>query len=264
MLYGVNDILSDIEKHMNNKEPFSIVRIGDGDLKLLDELVRGKINVGKFNRSGIPHEEGKWVLKIYRNSCNEANYTSSFEMYYTDKFWGRKFSPGTRKKVEKWEDLYRRVGITNKNFCNPEIGHLLFLDENKNLLNLLSGKSVCLLTCFPRCARIAGKVGKAKEVNIIKIPPINKGHYSKYREINNEILKNIKKTDIFLVAAGAIGKAYSLTIKNNGGMSIDVGQVLNTWAGKPIAGRFKHILKPGNKPGTFKLTDRANKFRKFI
>lgn len=261
MLYKVNYIKKDIISHINNKEPFSLVRLGDGDLKLLLALVDGKVNPIKFNRSGIPHSHGKQILKIYRNGCNNSNYTSSFEMYHTDEFWNRKFSPGTKNKVQRWKGIYRRVGITNENFCNPEIGHLLFLDD-VDLMNDLQDKRICLVTCFPQLRKQLKK--KGFNIRVIQIPALNSGHYIQYRKICNRIEKIVDDVDIFFIGAGALGKGYSNIIKKAGGVSVDVGQVLNVWAGRRLAGRFRGILRVNRKNLTFRLADGVKKFRRYL
>ena len=263
MLYKLNHILADINNHVKKQKPFSIVRIGDGDLKLLDALVLGRMNKQKFNRSGIPHNKGDWVLQLYRESCNSANYTSSFEMYYTDEFWHRKFSEGTKSKVLDWKRIYKKVGITNTNFCNPEIGHLLFLDQKNNLMNLMEGKRICLITCYQKVGKFLLKCG-VENADAIKIPAIGRGHYNQYTSVKEEIAKRIQDFDMFLISAGALGKGYTLCIKNLGGVAIDVGQVINFWAGRPIAGRFKGILEKGKQPGTFNLKQSSKKFRRYI
>lgn len=260
MVYKLNYILNDIEEHVNKKEPFSLVRIGDGDLKLLAELVEGRINERKFNRSGIPRDRGDWILKLYRDGCNNANYTTSFEMYYTDQFWNRSFSSGTKKKVKAWKKIYNQAGIINTNFCNPEIGHLLFLNQEKNLLKILREKNVCLITSHPRASKRLRNANV--NVKVIKIPGINSGHYNKYREIKKSIIKAIPTVDIFLLSAGSIGKGYSNAIKNNGGISIDIGQVINMWAGRGVAKRFRGILKADGL--TFNLTKKAKIYRKYL
>jgi hypothetical protein len=263
MLYKLDHILDDLIDHLENKDPFSILRLGDGDLKLLDELIRGKINPGKFKRSGIPEDKGKWVLNLYKNGCNSANYTSSFEMYNTDKFWNRYFSPGTGDKVRRWKKIYKEIGITNQNYCNPEIGHLLFLSGEDNLLKYIKGKRVCLITCFGGVSKRLKNVG-VENINTILIPSINHGHYSAYNRTTKEIIKRNKETDIFLMGAGALGKGYAKTIKDHGGICIDIGQVMNAWAGKRIAKRFKGILLPTKKRVLFKLSSKAQKFKKFL
>lgn len=261
MLYSINFIKNDIVSHIERKTPFSLVRVGDGDLKLLVTLIDNKVNKVKFNRNGIPHNEGDKILRLYKNACNNANYTTSFEMYYTDKFWSRKFSPGTKKKVQNWKEIYKKIGIVNSNFCNPEIGHLLFL-EDVNLMSEIKGKRICLITCFRNVERMLKK--KGFNVTSIIIPALNKGHYSKYRNIVKQIRDKISDVDVFLIGAGALGMGYSNVIKNNGGVSIDVGQVMNIWSGQRKAGRFKGILRFNRKTLLFKLTEKVKKFRRHL
>lgn len=261
MLYKIDHIRDDILDHVENKQPFSLVRVGDGDLKLLVELLNDKVNPVKFNRSGIPNDKGKEILRIYRNACNSANYTSSFEMYYTKEFWGRKFSSGTKKKVKGWRKIYKNVKIANTNFCNPESGHLLFLDD-VDLLNNLKGKKICLITCFKRLGKLLRK--KGFDADVIEIPGLYSGHFTKHRKILNKITQRVEEIDIFLIGAGALGKAYSNGIKKSGGVAVDVGQVLNAWSGENIAGRFRGILTLNRKTLLFSLTSRAKKFRQYI
>jgi len=260
MLYTLQEVLDDIKINLENQQPFSVVRLGDGDLKLLDRLVHGKINPNKFDRSGIPHDKGKWLLKLYRRACNDANYTSSFEMYYTDSFWDRKFSSGTKKKIINWKELYEKMGITNTNFCNPEIGHLLFLTNRENLLEISKDYKVCLITCFPNAEQRL----KRNKLNVssIIIPKLNAGHYNKFEDIKKQIQDNLENIDLFLIGAGALGKGYSFIIKQGGGIAVDVGQVMNYWAGQRIADRFRGILNADPKGLTFRLTKRAKQYRK--
>jgi len=261
VLYNINYILDDILYHINNKEPFSLVRLGDGDLKLLVGLLEKEINKPKFDRSGIPYDKGKWLLQVYKRSCNSANYISSFEMYGTKKFWSRNFSGGTSKKINGWLKIYERVGIENENFCNPEIGHLLFLND-VNFLEKISHKKICLITCFPKLKTIMNK--RKIDAKIIIIPPLNSNHYSKYKDIIKIIKKESKETDVFLVGAGALGKGYLNYIKRIGGVGIDIGQVMNVWSGKRIPGRFNNILQINRKTLLFKLNKKVENFRKYL
>jgi hypothetical protein len=263
MLHTLDQILDDIKLHINEKLPFSLVRIGDGDLKLLACLIQGEINEQKFKRSGVPHEKAEWVLNLYRQSCNSANYTSSFEMYYTDRFWNRAFSKGTRQKVKSWRKIYKQAGIYNKNFCNPEIGYLLFLNESRNLLTVLKDRKVCLITSHPKAAKKLNKVAKIF-TTAIEIPDINRGHYKVYKNTLTEIENRIKDVDVFFISAGLLGKGYSNKIKQCGGVAVDIGQVINTWNGRRVAKRFVGILKPDDQRLLFELTKKASQYRKYL
>ena len=259
MLYNVNYIKEDIIEHVKNKKPFSLVRVGDGDLKLLVKLNQGMINEVKFKRSGIPNDKGPEILKMYRESCNFANYTSSFEMYYTNRFWSRDFSASTKRKVKNWKKIYTSIGIKNENFCNPEIGYLLFL-KNINLLKPLKNKKICLITCFADLE--ARFKSRGFDVFVIRIPRLYQNHYSEYNRIVKEIKKKMASTDIFLIGAGALGFGYALVIKKNGGIAVDVGQVMNTWKSGKVAKRFRNILKTRNL--LFELTNKTKKYEEYL
>jgi len=257
MLYNLEYIVNDILEHVESREPFSLVRLGDGDLKLLSALTRGKVNKPKFDRSGIPYDKKKWLMNLYKNSCNNANYTSSFEMYNSENFWKRSFSKGASKLIKSWKQIYDNAGIINGNFCSPEIGHLLFLDDI-NFLREIKGRRIGLITCFKQAATHL----KQHKIKLILIPALNNGHYNKYKTI----IKEIKKADVdlFLVGAGALGKGYLNVIKYNGSVGIDIGQVMNVWAGRKVAKRFNNVISYNRKTTSFILTKQAKKFRKFL
>ena len=207
MYHKFQHVLNDIEHHLNVGEPFSILRVGDGDLKLLWDIHYGKVNKQKFQRSGIPKDKAQFVIDIYRDGCNNANYTSSFDVYYTDKMWNRKFSDGTKIKVMNWKEVYKNIGIENDNFCSPEIGFLLFLhDVPNNLFNQMIGKKVCIITCYKNAATKLQRAGI--DARTLLIPAVGKGHYKVYAERVKQLRKMVSrnKHDIYLNAAGALGK----------------------------------------------------------
>jgi len=262
MLYNLNHILKDIEYHLNNKKPFSLVRLGDGDIKLLHSACQGIVHNDKFRRQGIPGSDLNIVIQIYRKSCNNANYISSFDVYFDGNFWSRKSSSGTRKKLESWKKIYKKIGIQNQSYCNPEIGFLLFLRSKYNLFNLIKDKKICLITCFKSIELKLRKLNY--DVNTILIPKIYSNHYSKYKPNKLLIKSSIEKNDIFLIGAGGLGKGYSKVIKRNGGIAIDIGQVFNSWAGSVIPPRISKYMKLNEKDLTFRFTKIGEKFREWI
>lgn len=264
MYFKYCHILKEIESHLEKKEPFSIVRLGDGDLKLLWELHKGRVNKLKFSRSGVPHDRGDELLKIYRDGCNSASYTSSFEYYLGPSMWNRKFSSGTAEKVRKWKKIYKAIGIKNNNFCSPEIGFLFFMNHVKNnLFNLMKGRKVCVVSCYKALSR---RLAKANiDATVFTIPAIGKGHYDAYSSKITQLRDDVqaKKYDLYLVAAGALGKGYSFHIKGCGGISIDIGQVAKYWISGKIADRYRGILAKAD-PYTFKFTSNGKKFEQFL
>jgi hypothetical protein len=261
MLYNLEHILNDIEVSINNKKPFSIARLGDGDLKLLMAAVRGKAIPWKFHQQGIPLSETTWICNLYKESCNNANYVSSFDMYFDNTMWKRPLSKGMRRKMILWKDVYKRVGIVNHNYCSPEIGFLFFLNEQRNLFSILKGKKICLITCF---SNVAGKLtGLGYNICSILVPGRNEKHYSSYNK-NVQIIANVtKEFDVFLVGAGSLGRGYSNYIKKNGGVAIDIGQVFDCWEGFGLPKRVKRFLIK-RKNMTFDLNSNTKHFRKFF
>ena len=71
------------------------------------------------------------------------------------------------------------------------------------------------------------------------------------------------KHDIYLNAAGALGKGYSYHVKDAGGICIDIGNVAQFWSNGFIVNRYKSILVKSD-PYTFKFTQKGEKFRKFL
>jgi hypothetical protein len=264
MYYKFQHVLNDLETHLNVGEPFSVVRVGDGDLKLLWELYKGRINHHKFRRNGIPKNKGDHILKIYKRGCNSATYTSSFEHYLTPQMWDRKFSQGTKGKVTDWLKIYNSIGVSNKEFCSPEIGFLFFMNGvQNNLFNLMKDKNVCVITCYEKVAK---RLRSAKiNAHTFVIPGIGKGHYNVYQKNVERLRAKVSKNehDLYLMSAGALGKGYSYHIKDAGGITVDIGQVAKFWVNGRIAERFRGILTKAD-GYTFKFTKNGEKFRKFL
>jgi hypothetical protein len=259
MLYNLEYILNDIETSILQKKPFSIARLGDGDLKLLVSVQANLPNPWKFKQQGIPLQQAGWIRNIYRNSCNNANYVSSFDLYFDGSMWPRPMSSGMRKKIRGWKQIYINNGIVNENHCSPEIGFLFFLDEPRNLFSILKDKRICLITCFNNVEMKLKNLGY--NVNSLIIPGRNQNQFRMYHKNIKRIIRRTKNYDVFLVGAGSLGRGYSNCIKNHGGIAIDIGQVFDAWAGCLVAKRIKKFVRMTNSL-TFQLTSNSISFRK--
>jgi len=261
MLYKLDHILNDIETSIQDKKPFSIARLGDGDIKLLFSVQNGGVNSWKFRQQGIPFNQANWIYNLYRISCNNANYVSSFDMYFDGSIWQRPMSKGMRKKISNWKEIYAKAGITNMNYCSPEVGFLFFLDEPKNLLTIMKNKKICLITCFRSVEKKL--IDQGFNVSSIIVPGRNQNHFRMYKSTIKAIRKQATKYDVFLVGAGSLGRGYSNCVKLHGGVAVDIGQVFDAWAGYPLAKRVKRFLVR-TKSLTFRLTERTKQFRIFF
>jgi len=141
-------ILRNIEDSINSKSPFSLIRFGDGGLKLIyNYLSNNEINIDKIcKREGIPKERIEELLVSWSYFANQANYIDSPEVYFSDFFWKRyevsnikkEINPLTMNILKNWQKLYEKIGIRRCIWCNPEINFLsLIRFENREIKNLL-------------------------------------------------------------------------------------------------------------------------------
>lgn len=262
MFYKMNHILNDLKEHIQNKKPFSIVRVGDGDLKMINIMLRGAYSRIKFRQQGIPNnkEAFKELIKIYKVSCNTANYISNFDVYFNDKIlWKRTVKPKTLMKMKNWKEIYKNIGIINKNYCSPEIGVYFFLDLKKNLFSLMKNRKVCLVTCFPKVEEKIRSLGY--NVDTFIIPGRNGKHGKHYNNKIQKLKQVIDKYDLFIVGGGAYGRGYSNCIKENGGVTVDVGQVFDVWNSNKLPDRLKGLVRYDRRRMVFMLTENGKKYK---
>jgi len=267
MFFKLNHILNDIQYHIQNNLPFSIIRMGDGDLQILNELSSSNFTSVRSKRESYNLTNSKELLNTYIEACNNANYISGYDLYCNGEFW-RSCNPisiiskDCIPLILNWKDFYSKLGITNQNFCSPELGWELFLQRKKrlNLFYILRGKKVVLITCFPK----ASKILTTKEIDSIVVPIPGRfgNHYSKINIIKNRIKELISTRKIFLIGAGAWGRGYSNYIKSLGGIAIDIGKVCDMWAGKKWIPQYRpYVIPNGSK---FLLTKQGLKYLRFF
>jgi len=269
MYYKLNQVLDDIDYHITNKIPFSIIRLGDGDISILKELVSGEFNSKRSKREGYKKKDKDDILSIYRESCNNANYVSGFEMFLNNKmFWRsanppKMITPECANDVRDWKNIYKVSGITNTNFIHPDLGWQMFLQEAQNLFHIIKGHRICLITCFPKAVKVLENK-KGIKANIIIIPGRFKNHYSSHTRIKKEIKQMSKKYDVFLVGGGAVGRGYSNHVKKMGKVAIDIGKIFDMWVGKTWIKVYRKWVIPHKQTLDFSLTPEGQKFRKYL
>lgn len=260
----------DIIKHVNNKEPFSLIRLGDADLRLMQKVDKveqykeGKIGfspigyIKKFRQQGIEPKKIPMLFDIYREACNNANYLSGFDCWLDTKaYWFRNTaSHGAMMTLKNWENTYEKMGITNENYCNPDVNFHLFMHQNFNLLAHLKGKVICMVTPWHKAVQRLKNAGfgvhhipiphmNPKGVRVTEVPDLTKPpkgknwHTDAYENIKNKIAKKAKKCDIFFIGAGNLGRGYSNHVKECGKVAVDLGKVMDSWHQGNVYGRMK-------------------------
>ena len=244
MITSAKKIINDLDEAIKNKLPFSLIRFGDGGLKLIDKYLNNGDMFPISRKEGIPLSFFDKLIEEWVATANEANYIDSPEVYINNKLFSkRKITKSTKMLMDDWRILYKKIGFTNENYCNPEIGYLLLDDSlNKNLIDVIKNKSVCCITNFYE----VGKVLKpyVKSIDVKLIPGFFGNHYSvSFGSTMCDISNEANKYDIWLLAAGELGRVYSGYIKRCGGRALDLGKVIDVWANGKINGRIREIIE---------------------
>lgn len=225
-----------ISRKFDKAEPFSMIRLGDGENSIIqypnyctksriqyvmsraleDREYEGyEINNIKFRLlSAIGNSD---LIGIY--SSKEENVLKRFYIDYLD----------------------GEVEFLKSTFCDPNIH--FYLQTNGFIEDLLSR---CDSLSVISGRDVAGSIerlypGKLKDYFLIPsernfrlLNEKNCGEH--YPRVFEEIIKAIKiypGRHLFLVGAGFLGKIYCSEIKRLGGFALDIGSVLDYWAGIP-------------------------------
>ena len=246
MIYKVSEILNKLEYCIVNKKPFSHIRFGDGGIKFLHAIL---FNDHKqlaiiCKREGLPPEKLNEIFELWGYFARHADFIDTPEVYFDGCFWPRMRSSTkgmtnqTEERMRMWKDLYNRSEFDNENYCNPESNYLMVvkLGNKKNLLNIMGGRKICIITAKPEVK----KVLSGYNVNVIEIV----GHFeNQYKNSFNKVIDIIKETakdyDLWLIAAGELGRIYTGTIKEHGGRAVDIGFVIEFWLGTDLHPRLE-------------------------
>lgn len=268
-IYKISEILKELEESINKKKSFSLIRWGDGAIKLIHSLIfndrRQLSDICK--REGIPENKIIEVFELWGRYARSANFIDCPGVYYMPNiFWGkykkglRSISKKTELRMKMWEDLYSRAEFDNDRYCNPEINYLscLRIPGRKNLLDIIKDKKIC---CICTCPEVVNKV----PFNFTVFQIVN--HFeNQYENSFEKVIKFIEKEannfDIFLISAGELGRIYSGYIKECGGRAFDFGFMINCWLGEKFTSRLENFIKlnPRNKL-EFVLTENGELYK---
>ena len=165
-----------------------------------------------------------------------------------------------------WDDLYGRLEFENYNYCNPESNYLSVVrtDGWRNILDIMKNRKICMITAKPEVKSILKLYGY--DVDIIPIV----GHYenqydNSFQNVMEYIEQKANSYDMWLVAAGELGRLYSGRIKELGGRCFDIGFIAEFWCGQNIHPRLlPFMIRSLDNPLELKLTKEGKKYERFI
>ena len=274
-IYKIGEILGKLENCIAHNLPFSHIRFGDGGLKYMDSIINKDLDQLNIivKKEGIPIDSVVEILELWAYYARRADFIDSPQVYFDGKFWPRLKTPtkginaATKLKLLNWKDYYYRSEIDNEEYCNPESNYLMVLrlkKNKKNLLDMMKGRKVCIITAKPGIKNTLRKFGY--DIDTLHIAGQYQNQYeSSFNTMVNEIRLNAKKYDFWLVAAGELGRIYSGLIKENGGRCIDIGFVIEFWLGFELHPRLEDFMKRSKDNYLeAKLHKRGLQFRRYI
>jgi len=245
-----SEILRHLSKSIEDKSPFSLMRFGDGGLKMMNSIFKNNNKNIKIigEKEGIPEDKIKDILNLWVKYANDADYIDTPSVYDKKYFWGRykkeqiPINKGTARLLLKWEAVYNRCGIrtTDRRYCNPEFNWLAILNSNFNLLNLLTNKKICFISIYDNLPRLS-----KFDITYKKIV----GHYenqfkNSFQSTIEYINENANEYDLWLNSSGELGRVYSGRIKELGGRVLDMGFVAQYWNNFQRPERFNKFIEP--------------------
>jgi len=251
-------ILTDLNRCIVKKKPFSIVRFGDAVHGIVcvftcpDIIDNGKWSGDKGKKLSnsilgqltIPTKRRKQVVNRVIVSANRANYCDSYDAY---KLLGSNYLGILGRK---WKEIHEGAGITNTNYCSCFVHYFSIVDGEYNLFDIMKGRRIFCITSKIGILDKVKEVSGAKEIVGCHIPGRGRGrkhfrnHFSKTIGL---IRTNAKNFDLFLIGAGLLGKIYCDEVKKNGGRAFDCGRLFDFWSEKrKIDSRPKRFLVYNN------------------
>ncbi len=267
-IYKIKDILEKAETCIKYKKPFNMIRFGDGGIKFIHSILYHdfpQLNI-IVKKEGLPLKDIIKIFELWGHYARRADYIDTPEVYYNGTFWPRIKKPGKRindetlERLIMWKELYYSSEFDNNNYCNPEANYLMILDlpERKNLFDLMKGRKTAIITAKPKVKGVLDKY----DVDIIPIVEQYKNQYkNSFKRVVDTINQKATYYDLWLVAAGELGRIYSGIIKQKGSVSIDIGFVVEYWLGESLHPRLIYYMKQSSKnPLETRLTEEGKKY----
>ena len=241
IISNVNIITNRIKKAVDNKEPLSMVRLGDGEFIVIkypkyssDKLCRDRIGRW-FDTSKLSTKQIRSIRNQIYRACLNADILGV---------------PTKREqnKMSKWRWFQRQAReykLINK---KKLYYHFYKVQQINYKLILRDVKEISCITCRDIRDQIKDYF-ELDKVNMFLLPPetflwnkriikhnkqiVNRiQHYPDMFETVSEYLqKNDQSGKVYLIGAGGLGKSYCNMIKQSGGVALDIGALFDGWTG---------------------------------
>lgn len=239
--------VEEIEKNsiysLENEQPFSLVRIGDGEMIVMKNMP----NINYFCEKQIGRSLNGLELQIVRDNLITAILNTNILGIPTpiqiEKNWplentydyisGLKTNPS-----HTWKE---------KKYCGNN-SHLDLLSSGR-LFNILSiSKKVCVVSCRDITERLYSRFKNISDIEYYSLPAEQSFEIVKEKNIDilkiiNNISEKLKSRhrhgELLIYGSGPFGKHLGTEFASLGGVSLDLGSVFDLFVGKITRGKGK-------------------------
>ena len=247
-------LLKLIETHYTNENPFSIVRLGDGEGRILgypdffsDQVMKTDVLGYQYGKHVFPK-----LKKIYGSNFVSESINDLSKMLYK--------ALDSADAIGLPSYIHFEKPLTDVNF-KPRLANSVALSTVNSLLARGSSAQVYdffIFKAFHKQGLFSSLLKDKPFVGVISHTDISAlfksrfgidqvvhypipGHQSfmksnklHYPDVYGEVIDSIDvpfQGALFLVAAGYLGKMYCHEIKARGGIALDIGSVFDSWIG---------------------------------
>jgi hypothetical protein len=257
-----------LQKKIEKCEPFSMVRLGDGEGNILfwylrknefpelaDMVVRKIMRIMFGRKAASPKYWDDFADMLYSAANNAAivGLPTDLQIFNCQ----NKLLAGPQ--AETHFDVRGSTGVIatwdwasrlpddwwvapDQLVVNWHI-HKSLIEMTKSLVS--QAPIVSAISCYPEmlptiCQRFSSIAGLS-----LLIPPQASNisgtpDETHYPDVFNTLREKIQSSDLsghlFLIGAGLLGKVYCELVRQSGGMAIDVGSMMDVWVGKGVRG----------------------------
>ena len=238
----VDDILAAIE----NSKPLSVLRMGDGEMVCYHYQTSEKPKLNRFLRD-MRIEQIDESLESLKLELEKSVINSDFLGLPTSKHL--EHSSNWSDIVDTYQSIFQSYTIDSKSkkYCSINV-HLEILN-NKSIYRVLESiDNLVVISSRDLKSRFIDRFPNIKNLEYHLIPgelayEEVKSEELLFPEKINELVKTIHSVDrkgsLLIFGGGVSGKILGSEFKNAGGVSLDLGSVFDTWAGKLTRGAGK-------------------------
>jgi hypothetical protein len=244
-ILSTDELCCVVMTHLQDKEPLSVIRIGDGEMVIANNMVErlNKFCIKQIGRV-ITSEELKYaqdnIVKAITR-CDVIGIPTNNHII----------------KHPLWASIlpyYNYLKDNNKNwnekiYCSID-SHLHLL-QTKQIFNILQTvNKIVIVSSRDIGEKLMKKFPNITEVEYYPLPPEQVYEINKNTEMNIfEILEDItsklyskdRSGELLIYGAGPFGKHIGIDFSNRGGVSLDLGSVFDLFVGKITRGKVKGV-----------------------